>query len=421
MNKNLLRILFLCVAVLMSTKAFVALIAYQTVESIRDSYGDSVSVTYGWISSGFDGALTYEDVAITPYSLKRSFKASAIRVEFGHYFSLLAQLADLKSLSLEGIKRISVDGIQAPLEGRDIEQWLAEEYAPELSVPLGLYACGNVQRIGHEQLRSMGIQELKSRLNIGIAENAAQGPLSLSIDADLYEIGRIELDLGLGNISDAEGVAEWPLHHLRFKYVDNGYLRRLANLCESSTSFDRMSYAQSAALVWQKTMQQNGISVNDSILNAYFTYLSLGGAATLRLAPEQPFTLAQMLSDYDKNLFSAYGVTLSLNKVDIDAPGVRLLKAYFDPEPVQANELVESIETKEIELPRAVVLPVEELDGYLGRDLVVTLVSGKVYEGTLQSSDEFRFELVPEVSKGAGQVAYTVQREDVKEILLQQR
>lgn len=421
MNKYLLRIIFLCIALLLSSKAFVALIGYQAVEALREDYGDRISVTYEWISSGFDGALIFENVVITPYSLKRPFRAAEVRIEFGHYASLLGHLADLKSLSLSGVTNIVVDGISAPLEGRNLEQWLADEYVPELAVPLGLYACGPVQRIGPEQWKALGIGSFRSTLNIGISDKALADEVGISMDLNLYELGRIELDLALGAISGVQDPAEWPFHHLRFKYVDNGYLRRIANMCESATSLDRNTYSGSAALEWAERMRQNGMLVNDSVLNAYFTYLSLGGALTLEWSPETPLTLARVFSSFDENLFDTYGMALHLNKVRIDAPELRLLKSHFQPEPLKQAAPVETEDTIDVAVPKTVVLPVEEVDGHLGQTLVVTLISGKVYEGTLKSSDEYRFELVPDVSKGAGKVAYTVEREDVKEILLRQR
>ena len=420
MKKNLLRTLFLIVALILSSKAFIALIGYQAVESLRQVHGERFSTSYGWISSGFDGTLVYQEVVLTPYALKRPFSISEVRLEYGNYLSLLVHLIDLKSLSIKGLEAIVVDGIRAPLEGRDLDQWLATEYADELMVPLGLYACGNTPRVSNEHLKSMGILEFKSALSVIFPDELSESAYAFEVTADFHELGRMDLALALGQAPEPVSLENWPLHRLDLSYVDNGYFRRLSNLCEQQTGLARQDYAQSAALTWRQAMAEKGMVVSDSLLNTYFTFLSLGGALDFELKPSKPVTLSEIFTRYDEDLFAVHGATVALNEASIQQPELVLSRSYFDPESVKVELVQEPVQEAKSDDPVMLPLPMEELEGQLGRPLVVTLLSGKILEGVLHSSDEFKFELLPNVEKGIGQIAYTVQRENVKEILVQQ-
>ena len=414
MKKSLLRISFIFIALVLSSKAFVALFGYQAIESARDAYGQDISISYGWISSNFDGSLILQDVVLTPYHLKRQFRVSELRFQYSSYFSLMAGLLDLKSLSLEGLDEVHFSSVTLPLEGRDLEQWLASEYGKELLAPLGVYGCGEIVRVGHQELKEMGVLEQKADVSIYFDRGVGSSGRRVEVLAELYELGRLELGLSLGEASSRD--VTWlqsVLRNLSVSYVDNGYLRRVANMCESKTGLPRKEFAKVSALEWKKHLRSNGITVSDELVNAYYTYMSLGGKVEVSLLTQKSSSLAEMFTQFDTDLVDANGVLIILNDVPVIASKVVLEASYFRP--VTVEEKVVAPVQKKIE-KTFIPLEMDVLDEALGKRLRVVLSSGKRYEGTLQASDEFYFELAPPV--GGGNVIYNVKREEVAELFV---
>lgn len=414
MKKSLLRISFIFIALVLSSKAFVALFGYQAIESARDAYGQDVSISYGWISSNFDGSLILQDVILTPYHLKRQFRVSELRFQYSSYFSLMLGLLDLKSLSLNGLNEVHFSSVTAPLEGRDLEQWLAGEYGQEILAPLGVYGCGEIVRVGHQELKEMGILEQKADVSIYFdRERGSAGP-HVELRAELYELGRLELGLSLGPLSSHDGTwTQAELRNLSVSYVDNGYLRRVANMCESKTGLLRNEFAKVSALEWKKHLRINGIIVSDELVNAYYTYMSLGGKVEVSLLSQKPSSLAEISTQFDTDLFDENGVSIILNEVPVMSSKVVLEASYFRPTKVE-EKVVAPVQKK---IEKAFIpLEMDALDEALGKQLRVVLSSGKRYEGTLRASDEFYFELAPPI--GGGNVIYNVKREEVAELFV---
>ncbi len=412
MKKSLLRVSFIFIALVLSSKAAVTLFGYQAAEAARDAYGQKISISYGWISSSFDGSLTFKDVVLTPYALKRPLFIPELRLEYGGYFSLMQGLVELKSLSVKSLERVILNKIRAPLEGRDLEVLLASEHAPEISLPLALYGCAETERVGHQELKEMGIAEQRADVVIGFPQSPEALAGSIQLDAELYELGRLSLRLSLPSGINDSGWTQSAIQDVSISYADNGYLRRIANFCELRTGLARKGFAQGAALDWQRKLKNSGITVNDTLVNAYYTFMSLGGQVKVSLLGEKAKSPAEMLTQFDENLFEEHGVSLSVNDASVAGAKLVLESAYFRPTVKVADVKPEQPALEQ----RFIPLELADLDKSLGKQLRVVLSSGKSYEGTLQASDEFYFELVP--AAGGGNVTYNVQREEVAELFV---
>lgn len=416
MKKNLLRISLLIVAVILSSKAFIALTGYQFVESLRQVHGDKFSVNYSWVYSGFDGSLRFEDVEITPYSLKRSFSIPELHIQYGSYHGLLTHLLDLKELSLQGMERVIFKDFSGQLEGRDPEEWLANEYRSEWLIPFGLYACGDQSRVNHGSLGDMGIDSISGDMTIEFGKDVTNTKPSVSVGLEFDNLGRAGIELTVGAWPEEGGLESLPIHEMNLVYADNGYMRRLTNYCESVVGLDRQKYAEQAALAWRQAMAQNGLLVSDSLVNAYFTYLGLGGAIEFSLRPSVPLLLGELLTEYDENVLQKANASIRVNDASIQDASIILAQSYFDPqveEPVSEPEP----QTEQATEPRVVEVPIDELDSLLGAWVDVSLITGKQYQGVLKAIDEFNIELVPEDSEnGLGQVSYSLKREEIATI-----
>jgi hypothetical protein len=421
MKKTLLRIAFIIVALGLSSKAFIALFAYQAIESFKDLRSQEFALTYNWIESSLKGRLSFEGLEVRPYALKRSGQISRVTLDYGSYLRLLMSLPRLKAGELDGLKSIVVEGAVMPLEGRDLEEWLAFEYGDQWLSPLGLYACGVKTRVDKDVLNEMSIETLRADVQLERVSAESDAEAGWSAQVKLYELGYLELDVkGLSIGPRVEGgnqIESLSASYLRLKHIDAGYLRRLSNYCETVSSLNRDDFALAAADRWSQELLKNGIQVNVPLVDAYRDYLNFGGAIELEYRAQTNATAGEIFRTYDRNLVEHFELKLSLNDKTIKPAFIALKKQLIDPDK-SAQPIKQSAKPVQ-ETATWLPLTSRELDAAVGYSLKVKLQSGKRFEGTLKSVDEFQFELNQLVD--GGQLAYLIKREEVAEMLVKRK
>ena len=423
MKKALLRLAFIVVALYLSSKAFIALFAYQTVEGVKASLEQDYAITYGWISSNTDGTLFFHDLVITPYRLKRSFTIERVEVQYDDYLQLLFGLPKLKDGQWFGLRGLKVSGARLPLEGRDLDEFLALEYREELLVPMGLYACGHRSRIGHGELNDMGLLELKADAEFTLESDLNSPQLTLDLNMDLHELGQTQVRVVLPSASlardfSAIDVSMLPLTAMRLQHIEKGYFRRLGNFCMNETGIhDRKAFAYQASNEWLQAMEGIGIQVSESIRLAYEDYLRLGGTLIVRTEPQEPVVLSGLLEMLDIDFFEALNGSLKLNDKMVPESHLVANRAYYVPVVVKSsintNTRIDTA-TKNIEVADQIAL--EDVDASLGKQVVVTLLDGKLHEGQLKSTNEYKIEVYKYIN--GGEVSFLIKRDEIAEIRL---
>ena len=197
----------------------------------------------------------------------------------GKLIQLLFGLPKFKEGRWFGLHGLKASGLRLPLEGRDLDEFLALEYGKELLVPLGLYSCGNRSRIGNEELRDIGLLELKADVEFGLGNDSNNSPLVFSIKVNLHELGQTQMTLvlpstTLGNDASDVDVSTLSLASIRLQHIEKGYFRRLGNFCMHETGIhDRKTFAHKASNEWLTAMENIGILFATSEVTSLRTLL----------------------------------------------------------------------------------------------------------------------------------------------------
>ena len=419
MKKNVLVILFLAVVLFIGSKAFIVLFSYQSAEKVKQGLSQEFAISYSWLSSELDGSIVLHDVSITPYRLKRTFYIERLSLNYGSYLNLLLNLPSLSAGEHVGLQSISAPSIKGLLEGRDLEEWIALEYGHDFSVPLGLYACGELTRVGHSDLRKMGITEFESSLMINKRLNLGSNELMVSLDFDMGSLGKAELKTTWLATSIPSTLASWAfekfqLSALSLTHVEQGYFRRLSNYCSVFTKFDRQRFSLSASELWQKNLNTIGLEPGHGLKQLYRDYLLQGGQLSLELSPLKPFTLGDFDDLLDKNLMSYFGVSTKLNGKTVFTSELHVNAQHFRPPP--PAKLLESKMNKPSEVKKMGYYPIllSELEQSFEKKVRIKMLGGKFYEGLVVSLDEQKLGLSQDVAGGS--VVYSLLRSEIESL-----
>jgi len=425
MKKNIVIAVFLLVVTLFGTKAFVALFAYQTMESLKQTLQKDVSLTYSWISSSYDGAIVFHDLVVTPYRLKRTFYIEQAELQYDGYLGLLFGLPDLKDGHWRGLQRIIFEPVRIPFEGRNPEQLLALEYGDKFAVPFGVYACGDRSRMTHKDHRAMGLNEVEASLDIKLDNSPDSEELGLSVMLDLNALGKIQLESRWATASMSSHFSKLQLEHLVLKslsltHIENGYFRRLSNYCSALTGTGREHFSAESARQWRTTLSETGIDVGEGLESLYRDYLLQGGQANLSLKLADPFSTRDFESILDQDLIPRFGIKAALNGEPVAKLKLRLNGDHFRP-PEPVIELTDNVKRGQdlLEagtLSRFIPLSESELDLHLGRQVRLKLKDGKQFQGELVSINEQKLEIAQLI--GGGKVAYFLSRDKIEQIEL---
>lgn len=408
MNKLILRAAFVVLVLFVSAKAFTVLFAFQSIEAFKQEVAQEIAVNYTWLGSDLGGDLLYEDLLVRPYVFKRSATIESVRLRYHSGNDLLKTIAGFEDDSL---REVILSGVEIELGGRDIDEWLAEEFHSAFLLPLGVYACGDRQRISHDDLVKMGIDKIRADVSYQFLSDIDGG---VRIDADVHELGQLSIQIdGLTGHDQSfafSSLGSLGFDTLRLTHTEAGYMRRLSNYCQQASGLGREAFAARAALLWQTRLFAAGIEVSSSLVKAYERYIAFGGQLELNLALDPGQTLQSLVRSYDRNLFANERSWISLNDEKIPGASLLLRSQVFDPPPV-----VEVVAPVAVEpaLPEWRQIELASLDEALGYRARLTMLDGKIHEGRVSLVDEFKVILMQQVEKG--ELAFNLDRIQVSQ------
>lgn len=417
MVKITIKALVLALLLLLGSKIYVALMMYQSLSAFKEAHKDRFLLTYEWISSDLNGTLSIENIELTPYVLKRTFFIERLDISFDNYLSMLTSLMDVLDGNIDSLESVTMPAIKTELKGRNFQQWLAEDYSTFWFRPFGIYGCGSQSNLSAAQYEAMGIKDFRIALSLDLSgSKSLQDEVSLSVD--LHEMGRFQLivqmaDNGFKRAVSQGDVSGLSIETLKFNHQEAGFFRRLNVLCNAMENKDRDVFSLLAASAWERAMHQQGLMVNQALVNVYREYLRRGGEITLELSADAPFQVSTYKTLLDKELVDFFNARLWLNGLSVSNPQVYLDSQIIFPPPPEPV-----ISTPKVKAPAWVpgyrIIPLDGLEKYIGHKVRVTMHDKKSYEGQLNEVTEYNLDLSQNLP--GGRVNYPLMLKDIETI-----
>jgi len=417
MIKIILRTGLLALVLLLASKAYIALMAYQSISQIKDSHQQTFLLTYQWISSDLNGTVSVEGIEFTPYLLKRTFYIDRLDLEFDNYLALISSLSEVFSGNFSALKSLTMPEVRTELKGRSFQDWFAREYPALWLKPFGLFGCGEPQGLSVEQFKKMGLSEIQGSVNLTFSRTETlQDQFMLSVD--LKELGRFRvttqwLDNSLHQAIIQQSIEPLRLSAINLNHQEAGLFRRLNVICNPSESKERSIFSALTANAWKQALDEHGLIVNQPVLDSYREYLLRGGKITLDADFGKSFKLAAYKSLLDQELFGYFSATLSLNGQRIEKPELFVDRMIIDPPPVVPDTQTESLEVPKPE-PGYRQVAIEQLADYVGHRIRVVMADQKDYEGRLNAVTEYNLDLIRNLP--GGRVSYPLMLNEIETV-----
>ncbi len=427
MKKLFLGILFATVAIVITFKGYIWFKVYSELSQLKEQLAPHAMIKYDWIFSSFDGEVGVRGVEITPYLLKGTITIDELSLKVADAATLFKLGDTLSRHSLPDQLNVRMRNMSLPLKS-DIATF-ANSFDASIADnqstfnPFGVYSCGDTAVVTGDELKTMGYDNFTVSSDIGYRLNPVDQTLTVSAVADSESMGRSELTINLGVSESAMNLVlaaqRLPdLNSLTWEFHDAGYFRRLSFYCGKKTGTERNVYVTQAANEWDADLQDHGITLNRSLVDAYRQYILDGGLLRVDIRPDRDIDYSAL------SLFSANDIVNMLNlrikinnewlsdlslKLD-DNKVARLFgeeKAVNVPKP--SDQTAPAIPQEPVKRYQAI--SIDEVEHFLKYPVQVELDSGKLVEGTVIAVDEHIIE-VEQVVTG-GRVSYPLRKRNI--------
>ncbi len=428
MKKLLWGIILVAIASVASFKGYVGYQVYNQLSEIKEQLAPHARIKYSWIFSDFDGTVGVSGIEITPYLLKGTISIDEVSLKLEDASALFKLKDNISQRRLPDQMHFSIKNMSLPLDS-EIAGLLnsldeTDDGASANSFnPLGVYGCGDTVIVKNDELKSMGYNKFTLSSDIGYRLDPMTKVLTISSIVDSESMGRSDIKVELGvTESSMDSLLTTPtlpiLNRAQWDFHDGGYFRRLSFFCGKKTGVERTTYVAQAAQEWDADLQDNGITLNPSLVDTYRQYILDGGLLNISVTPDKDIDYSAL------SLFSANDIVSMLN-LQIKLNGSLLPDLSLElEEKKMAGFYGDSGSNVELTAPSSAqpaipqmpekgyqdILP-EEASDYLNFPVRVELDSGKQVEGIIVSVDEFVVEVEQLVS--GGKVSYPLRKRNI--------
>lgn len=378
-------------------KLIVVVSAQQVFSQIKAQLVPYGSLNYGDIDTFlFEGKVTVDNITFKDFRYKQDIEATRATLEFGGGLSLLGGLLSIGNDDYASLSSLHLESFSVDLPTISLYERLSEGREFNAQNWLGWLTCDGSKAPVVSDLNALGIDSFSSDLYLQLS------PESSKLELDIRKLGRVLVfSNALEFLNGAQSFHVDALH-----YVENGYFKRLENVCNTQTELQeggRTVLADQVVNGWAQFLNQRGYRFQEGALGMFRQYIEHGGVIEFTFEANQSDTLTgQDQYGWVSDVATA-SYAVSVNGTEPVLFG--LAKYSAKPEPVRANNTVLTLE------PAYVEFDVELVEELLNKRIRVRLLNDKQFEGVLTDATEHQIVIVP--LDGDGKFSYTLKRVEI--------
>ncbi|MGQ7273625.1 hypothetical protein [Marinobacter sp. V034] len=373
----------------------------QTLTQLQESVAREGVLKWGGIGSSIAGQVSVYDIEYQHFSVTQPLKINRVTFIADSPSSLISMLT---GGPLPQVWEADVENARMAMDTNLMRDWVASEDGIQQSGLLKV-PCGTGE-LGLSQLMALGVDQVAADLKLSrSASDGSEGGLALEVNGG--KLG--SLDLRLPDHGLTEGLSEEGLEaysgQVLFTLRDGGFMRRVAAFCAREADTDVNVWAGKAAADFAQRLAKLGYKPSDQLLALYKVWMRDGGELKATLTAGDP------LYGLPRRGVSApeIGADPQLDNFDVFYNGARVpdlfVREIEKPNPVLTSGSQSQMQAdKSPTQQRFRISDAEEASRWVGRDVRVTLSSGRVVEGRLSGTDDRRLNLTRIVD--GGEVAY---------------
>lgn len=367
---------------------------WLSVRSVMDDAIERLSpvmhISYGRITSSFDGRVGLENVEIRVPALNDHVQVANAELKFNG----LAELLSFKERLAEGKfpeqMSISLKGLALDVHGPLMVQLYDQPAERSVLTAVSEVACGTISSIGTRELLDMGYRTFETDAELSYRFLPGAQTLSFTLVSDTKDMADMRIGMTLVNMSDKPGdlIVNPPrLSVVTVELDDNQYQRKVQDYCAGKLGQDREQYLQTSIDKLDQVLRSQRIVLDPSLLAAYAGYLQDPQSLRLELNPTEGMEWDSLQFYAAKDVMAMLRPALLINHKSVEPLG-------FDWLNNKAREQATEAATTKVEAPAATVqdphieyVAVKELVNYAGKRVQIITFDGQGYSGVLRKVD----------------------------------
>lgn len=413
---------------LLSVLAIAVLIKLSLWLSVRSIMDDAIAqlspymeISYGGITSSFDGRVGLEKVNVHVPALRDSVRVAHAELKFNG----LAELLRFKERLAEGKfpeqMAVSLKGLALDVHGPFMQQLYDAPAERSVFTAMSEVACGKVRNIGTNELLDMGYRTFETDAQFSYLFQPGAQKLTFNLTSDTREMGELRLGLSLANMSEKPGdlrVNPPKVAVVTVELNDNQYQRKVQEYCAGKLGQTTEVYLKTAVDQFDRVLRSQRIALDPPVLEAYQRYLKDPQSLRLELNPSEGMTWDGLQFFEAKDVLAMLRPSLLINQQLVTPLGFAWVDPTAHKEPL-ADEVVvaEKVESAGA-TPQYEFVNVASLRDYSGKRLQFITHDGAYYQGVLRKVENGKAYLSVQFGAGSAEMFLRLEKIDKVRVML---
>ncbi|WP_305956007.1 hypothetical protein [Pseudomonas sp. 2FG] len=392
---------------------------WLSVRSIMDDAIGQLSpymdISYGGITSSFDGRVGLEKVDVRVPALGDSVRVAHAELKFNGLGELLRFKERLAEGKFPEQLAVSLKGLALDVHGPFMQQLYDLPAERSVFTAMSEVACGKVRNIGTTELLDMGYRTFESDAQFSYLFQPGAQKLTFNLTSDTREMGELRLGLSLANMSEKPGdlrVNPPKVALVTVELNDNQYQRKVQEYCAGKLGQSTEVYLKTAVEQFDRVLRSQRVALDSPVLEAYGRYLKDPQSLRLELNPSEGMTWDGLQFFEAKDVLAMLRPTLLINQQLVTPLGFAWVDPTTHKEPL-ADEVVvaEKVESTGA-TPQYEFVNVASLPDYSGKRLQFITHDGAYYQGVLRKVENGKAYLSVQFGAGSAEMFLRLEKID---------
>jgi len=414
---------------LLAVLAIALLIKLSLWLSVRSIMADAtaqlspiMSISYGGITSSFDGRVGLEKVRIAVPAMRDSLQVEHAELKFNGLGELLSFKERLAAGKFPEQMAVSLKGLTLDAHGPFMQQLYDSPAPRSVYTAMGEVVCGKVQRIRTVDLLDMGYRTLETDGQFSYQFQPGLQKLSFNLTSDTRDMGELRLGFTVANMPERPvdlRLNPPRVERITFELNDNQYQRKVQDYCAGKEGLEREAYLQAVVDKFDRVLRSQRIALNQPVLDAYARYQKDPQSLRIELEPTEGMVWDGLqFFDADDVLTMLRPVVL-VNQQVVDALGFTWVDPNKRSKQPQADDEQGSLVpvALKVDAGQEVFVNVTGLGEHIGKRLRFITYDGMYYQGVLTRVNDGKAYL--SVQGGNGTAEMSLRLEKINKVKVQ--
>ncbi|WP_137885551.1 hypothetical protein [Pseudomonas sp. 2FE] len=374
-----------------------------------------MDISYGGITSSFDGRVGLEKVDVRVPALRDSVRVAHAELKFNGLGELLRFKERLAEGKFPEQLAVSLKGLALDVHGPFMQQLYDIPAERSVFTAMSEVACGKVRNIGTTELLDMGYRTFETDAQFSYLFQPGAQKLTFNLTSDTREMGELRLGLSLANMSEKPGdlrVNPPKVALVTVELNDNQYQRKVQEYCAGKLGQSTEVYLKTAVEQFDRVLRSQRVALDSPVLEAYERYLKDPQSLRLELNPSEGMTWDGLQFFEAKDVLAMLRPTLLINRQLVTPLGFAWVDPTAHKEPLVAEVVVaEKVESSGA-TPQYEFVNVASLADYSGKRLQFITHDGAYYQGVLHKVENGKAYLSVQFGAGSAEMFLRLEKID---------